>query len=267
MDISSNALTRCALLVLAGAALAAPAAHAGSIVLQNQLPIAASCAVVSPYGDSFDAEGLGLFNEAELLDARLESGSTHLVHVQKGLWPVMLRADAHGNTYSMSPHFISLIVLCEIGDALTGRVEQLAEFVNEDFWVGPPRLLPENPLEDSADSLPDREPTFRIDPPWHPGKHKLSSYTPNDNTVFVARLQAADPTATAAQLLAGAPWVVELSAIPQLFDGSALHTTPIVLGRFPMAPPLDDDGDISSSGAASQEAQEASLDSGDADAA
>ena len=265
MDISSKVLTRCALLVLAGAALAAPVAHAGSIVLQNQLPIAASCVVTTEYGGSFNQKGLGLLYEDELLDARLETGSTHVVPVPMGRWPVMLRADERGNSYSMSPYFINFAVMCEIGDARTGRVEQLADFTNEDFWKGPAQHhQPENPLSDNEGSFAAREATFRIDPPWHAGSHKLSSYTPNDNTVFVARLQAADPTATAAQLLAGAPWVVELSAIPQLFDGSALHTTPIVLGRFPMAPPLDDDGDISSSGVASQEA---SLDSGGADAA
>jgi hypothetical protein len=221
---SSNAASRCAALLMAGAALACPVAQAGMVVLENQLPVAASCVVETRFGVDFDAEGLGVLQHAQLLDTQLVPSSTHVVPVATGLWPVQLRFDRFGTPYTVSPSFIDLELRCRVG-----QHDHAAVFANPDFWEGAGAVH----SDDSTSSL-GRE--------RYTDTHALPNYTPTDRTGFVARLVAESEQATAAQLLEGASVAVELSAMPLLANGAPLHDAPRWIGRFKMVTsPLADD--------------------------
>ncbi|OIQ87633.1 hypothetical protein GALL_305200 [mine drainage metagenome] len=253
MSRSSNALPRCAALLMACAALAGQAAQAGMIMLENQLPVAASCAVHALFGDPFEDPRVNPVYEDELFDVRLRPATSCLQDLPIGQWPVQLRLDSFANAYSVSPLFIKLSVKCHVGAVDAEGHERVATFVNPDYWESEGDVGDEEPRRDQSGDHPWGElsrsggSTFRIDPPRR-GIYKLSTYTPTDYTLFRLRLQPADAGATAAQLLAGAPLTLELSAMPLLFDGSPLHAAPLQLGSFGMVPAPDDDGEPSSSG-------------------
>ena len=243
MRRSLNAASRCATRLLAGAVLAGQAAQAGVVVLENQLPLAASCVVDTSFVADFDANGLGKLHEVQLLDTQLAPGSTHVVPAVPGQLPVQLRFDRDGAPYTASPPFIDLGLRCRVGEH-----EHAVLFVNPDFRDG-------EGVVRSADSA--SSPTSNSAPARGTAPHALPSYTPTDRTGFVARLVPEHEETTATQLLAGAPVAVELSAMPLLGNGAPLRDAPHWIGRFKMASaPLADDvtrSDPALSGAATAE--------------
>ena len=133
MSKSSNAVSRCATLLMACTTLASQAAQAGMIVLENQLPVPTSCVVEARYGAEFDPKGLGVLYKAQLLDTLLLPGTTHVAPVRPGQWPVQLRFDGFGAPYTVSPPFIDLELRCRVGEH-----EHAAVFANPDFLKGGP---------------------------------------------------------------------------------------------------------------------------------
>ena len=224
MSKSSNAVSRCATLLMACTTLASQAAQAGMIVLENQLPVPTSCVVEARYGAEFDPKGLGVLYKAQLLDTLLLPGTTHVAPVRPGQWPVQLRFDGFGAPYTVSPPFIDLELRCRVGEH-----EHAAVFANPDFLKG-------GAVVHSADPTSGRDSARYMD------AHVLPTYTPTDRTGFVARLMPEDELASAAQLLEGAPVAVELSAMPLLGNGAPLHDAPRWIGRFNMGPPQADGG-------------------------
>ena len=230
MPRSSNAMPRFAALLIAGATLAGQAAQAGMIVLENHLPVSASCVVETRFGTGFDVNGLGVLQELELLDAQLVPSSIHIVPVAPGDWPAQLRFDRFGTPYTASPPFIDLELTCRVGNSV-----HTAIFANPDFW--------DEAGEDRSDDS-----TFSRGRERFQDTYALPSFTPTDSTAFFARLVPEAARSTPAQLLRGAPVAVEIGAMPLLADGAPLHGEPRWIGRYKMVPPQPiDDSSLSGS--------------------
>ncbi|OIQ87630.1 hypothetical protein GALL_305170 [mine drainage metagenome] len=241
MSRTPKVLSRCAALSFAGVVLSCPAAQAGSIALENQLPIPASCVVRSRFGDPFENQQVNPVYEDELFDVGLAAAATYVKQLPIGLWPVQVRLGSFAIAYSVSPLFITLDVECHVGHPGAEGHDHAATFVNPDYW---PSIGGHGDHRRSRDARDDTRrsavSTFRVELPRRAGNYALKTYTPADHTAFLLRLRAADEMSTAAQLLAGAQLAIELSAMPLLYDGSPLRYAPMPLGWFKMVPaPVD----------------------------
>ena len=249
MSRSPQVRSRCATLSVVGIALSCPAAQAGSIALENQLPIPASCVVRSLFGDPFENQQLNPVYEDELFDVGLAAAGSYVKQLPIGQWPVQVRLGSFGIAYSVSPHFIKLDVRCHVGHSGAEGHDHAATFVNPDYWAS---IGEHGDDRRSRDGRADARPgsTFRIELPRRTGIYPLNSYTPADHTAFQLSLRAADELSSPAQLRAGAQLAIELSATPLLYDDSPLRTAPMPLGWFKMVPAPDDVGWPSSLGRA-----------------
>jgi hypothetical protein len=196
MPPSSNALSCCAPLLLAGAALAGPTAQAGVILLQNQLPVAASC-VVGTHHASLIADGRPLITRYPLFEANISPLESCGSSARFGMWPVEQRFDARfePDTYTVSPTFVALDVSCRVGAAGDDGREYVARFINPDF-----RSLQDTAPGTATDAFADAYP--------------LTSYTPTDSSRFLLRLHPTVAATTAAELRTGAPLSLELAVLP-----------------------------------------------------
>ena len=230
-------LSRCAALSFAGVVLSGPAAQAGSIALENTLPIPASCVVRSLLGDPFENQHDNPVYEDELFDVGLAAAASYVKQLPIGQWPMQVRLGSYAIAYSVSPSFIKLDVQCHVGYAGAVGHDHAATFVNPDYWASLGAHGDDRRSRDGRDDTRrSAVSTLRIELPRRVGTYPLYTYTPTDHTAFQLSLRAADELSTAAQLLAGAPLAIELSAMPLLYDGSPLNNAPMPLGWFKMVP-------------------------------
>lgn len=251
MSRTSNAAVRCVTVLIAATALVGQAAQAGVIILENHLPVAASCVVRSLFGDPFGNQRDNPVYEDELFDVRLLPTTSFLQEVPIGQWPVQVRLGTLGIPYSTSLYFIKLDMKCHVARPGAMGHDYVATFVNPDYWPSEgDDDVEERLVDDGDESLRSGGSTFRIDPPRRVGTYKLDTYTPTDHTRFVLRLRPAADAATATQALADAgadaPPAIELGAMPLLSDGSPLRAAMLPLGSFTMVAAPDDDGEPSS---------------------
>ena len=226
MHRSSSVVPRCVLALAAGAALLGQAASAGTVVLSNLLPVDASCILELHRDPSADPVGANTANlHAWLQGMTLSSGSHAIVFLNDGLLRAEIRFDAYGKPFTASSQFGVLGLFCQVGPIGGGGPQHGSMFNNPSPQVlGNVGMLPPpgaGPLQ---------------------GIHTLHTYTPTDRTDFMLRLRPANPAATAADLWAGAPLVVDLSAMPLLYGGDPAQDQPVNLGRYNLVSPAANPG-------------------------
>ena len=226
MHRSSSVVPRCVLALAAGAALLGQAASAGTVVLSNLLPVDASCILELHRDPSADPVGANTANLHPWLQGMtLSSGSHAIVFLNDGLLRAEIRFDAYGKPFTASSQFGVLGLFCQVGPIGGGGPQHGSMFNNPSPQVlGNVGMLPPpgaGPLQ---------------------GIHTLHTYTPTDRTDFMLRLRPANPAATAADLWAGAPLVVDLSAMPLLYGGDPAQDQPVNLGRYNLVSPAANPG-------------------------
>ncbi len=226
MHRSSSVVPRCVLALAAGAALLGQAASAGTVVLSNLLPVDASCILELHRDPSADPVGANTANlHAWLQGMTLSSGSHAIVFLNDGLLRAEIRFDAYGKPFTASSQFGVLGLFCQVGPIGGGGPQHGSMFNNPS-----PQVLGN---------------VGRLPPPGAgplQGIHTLHTYTPTDRTDFMLRLRPANPAATAADLWAGAPLVVDLSAMPLLYGGDPAQDQPVNLGRYNLVSPAANPG-------------------------
>ena len=226
MHRSSSVVPRCVLALAAGAALLGQAASAGTVVLSNLLPVDASCILELHRDPSADPVGANTANLLPWLQGMtLSSGSHAIVFLNDGLLRAEIRFDAYGKPFTASSQFGVLGLFCQVGPIGGGGPQHGSMFNNPS-----PQVLGN---------------VGRLPPPGAgplQGIHTLHTYTPTDRTDFMLRLRPANPAATAADLWAGAPLVVDLSAMPLLYGGDPAQDQPVNLGRYNLVSPAANPG-------------------------
>ena len=226
MHRSSSVVPRCVLALAAGAALLGQAASAGTVVLSNLLPVDASCILELHRDPSADPVGANTANLHPWLQGMtLSSGSHAIVFLNDGLLRAEIRFDAYGKPFTASSQFGVLGLFCQVGPIGGGGPQHGSMFNNPS-----PQVLGN---------------VGRLPPPGAgplQGIHTLHTYTPTDRTDFMLRLRPANPAATAADLWAGAPLVVDLSAMPLLYGGDPAQDQPVNLGRYNLVSPAANPG-------------------------
>ncbi len=216
MHRSSSVVPRCVLALAAGAALLGQAASAGTVVLSNLLPVDASCILELHRDPSADPVGANTANlHAWLQGMTLSSGSHAIVFLNDGLLRAEIRFDAYGKPFTASSQFGVLGLFCQVGPIGGGGPQHASMFNNPS-----PQVLANVGMLPPSGAGPLQ------------GIHTLHTYTPTDRTDFMLRLRPANPAATAADLWAGAPLVVDLSAMPLLYGGDPAQDQPVDLGRY-----------------------------------
>ncbi len=226
MHRSSSVVPRCVLALAAGAALLGQAASAGTVVLSNLLPVDASCILELHRDPSADAVGANTANlHAWLQGMTLSSGSHAIVFLNDGLLRAEIRFDAYGKPFTASSQFGVLGLFCQVGPIGGGGPQHASMFNNPS-----PQVLANVGMLPPSGAGPLQ------------GIHTLHTYTPTDRTDFMLRLRPANPAATAADLWAGAPLVVDLSAMPLLYGGDPAQDQPVNLGRYNLVSPAANPG-------------------------
>ncbi len=226
MHRSSSVVPRCVLALAAGAALLGQAASAGTVVLSNLLPVDASCILELHRDPSADPVGANTANlHAWLQGMTLSSGSHAIVFLNDGLLRAEIRFDAYGKPFTASSQFGVLGLFCQVGPIGGGGPQHASMFNNPS-----PQVLANVGMLPPSGAGPLQ------------GIHTLHTYTPTDRTDFMLRLRPANPAATAADLWAGAPLVVDLSAMPLLYGGDPAQDQPVNLGRYNLVSPAANPG-------------------------
>ena len=226
MHRSSSVVPRCVLALAAGAALLGQAASAGTVVLSNLLPVDASCILELHRDPAADPVGANTANlHAWLQGMTLSSGSHAIVFLNDGLLRAEIRFDAYGQPFTASSQFGVLGLFCQVGPIGGGGPQHASMFNNPS-----PQVLANVGMLPPSGAGPLQ------------GIHTLHTYTPTDRTDFMLRLRPANPAATAADLWAGAPLVVDLSAMPLLYGGDPAQDQPVNLGRYNLVSPAANPG-------------------------